>query len=397
MFQSFFIGGFECSTHLGRHGNRHDLVASTGHDIFARADFRRLRELGITTAREGLRWHLIESVPQRYDFSSVLPIIRAARTEGIQVIWDLFHYGFPTDLNPFEQNFINRFAQFSQAFANFLKEEIDEAPIICPFNEVSFYSYAAGERGFFAPYFTERGGELKRNCVRAAIAATEAFSRVLPDARFAQIDPLVNIKSLPERPWDAEKAERYRTAQYEAYDMIAGWLHPELGGKESLLDVIGVNYYRYNQWFLAEDPTAPGITIHPDDDHYRPFHEILQEIYQRYERPLFVAETGAENEDRAGWLRYICTEVRTAIKLGVPISGICWYPILNHPGWDDDRHCHNGLWDYCDSKGHRDVYEPLEAELKLQIEIFERDRLSLGLAAADFAKHGERYSEASAF
>lgn len=381
MFQSFFIGGFECSTHRGRHGNRHDLVASTGHDLFALTDFRRLRKVGITTAREGIRWHLIEQTPERYDFSSVLPILRAAHQEGIQILWDLFHYGFPDDVNPFDASFVRRFAQFSDAFAQFLKKETNGAPFICPFNEISFYSYAAGERGFFAPYQLKRGGDLKQNCVRAAIEATKAVRSVFPNARFAQIEPLINVEAAPERLWEAEKAEIYRTAQFEAYDMVAGRMQPELDGRESLLDVIGVNYYQYNQWFLAEDPTAPGVTIQPTDEHYRPFHKILLEVYERYQRPLFVAETGAEDEDRATWLRYVCTEVRTAMKLGVPVAGICWYPILNHPGWDDDRHCHNGLWDYCDSKGCREIYEPLAAEFELQNEIFERDRFNLGFSS----------------
>jgi len=32
---------------------------------------------------------------------------------------------------------------------------------------------------------------------------------------------------------------------------------------------------------------------------------------------------------------------------------------VNHPGWDDNRHCYNGLLDYPNDAGERDVYEPL--------------------------------------
>lgn len=49
----------------------------------------------------------------------------------------------------------------------------------------------------------------------------------------------------------------------------------------------------------------------------------------------------------------MCKEVLTAISAGVPVEGICLYPIVNHPGWDDDRHCHNGLFDYADASGQR--------------------------------------------
>ena len=58
---------------------------------------------------------------------------------------------------------------------------------------------------------------------------------------------------------------------------------------------------------------------------------------------MFISETGAEDDARASWFDYIADEVENAISLGVPIQGLCLYPILNHPGWDDDRHCHNGL------------------------------------------------------
>lgn len=370
MFQSFFIGGFECSTHRGQHGNRHDLISSTRHDRFARNDYRRLREIDITTVREGLRWHLIESRPERYDFSSVVPILRAARLEKIQILWDIFHYGFPDDVNPFENDFPHRLAQFAHSFARFLKEETDETPFICPFNEISFFAYAAGERGFFAPYNVKRGSELKRNCVRATLETIRAFREIFPSTRFMQIEPVFHVIADPERPFDQENAEEYRQSQFEAWDMIAGRKNPELGGAEEFLDVIGVNYYWYNQWILAEDPTAPGKTIELGDKQYRPFHQILEEVYERYRRPIFIAETGTENEARPTWLRYVCQEVRTAISRGVPVDGICWYPILNHPGWDDDRHCQNGLWDYCDDQGCRTIYAPLARELKRQQQLF---------------------------
>jgi len=70
---------------------------------------------------------------------------------------------------------------------------------------------------------------------------------------------------------------------------------------------------------------------------------MLAEVHARYGRPLFVAETGIEGDERASWFAYIRDEVTEARRRGVPVEGICLYPILDHPGWDDDRHCPNGL------------------------------------------------------
>ena len=89
MFPSFFMGGFECSTHQLSEGKRLDLITSTRHDRFARADYERLAEQGLRVARDGLRWHLIEKTPGQYSFASLEPMARAAQQAGILVLWDL--------------------------------------------------------------------------------------------------------------------------------------------------------------------------------------------------------------------------------------------------------------------------------------------------------------------
>jgi len=67
-------------------------------------------------------------------------------------------------------------------------------------------------------------------------------------------------------------------------------------------------------------------------------------------------------------------EVRAAMEAGVEVEGVCWYPIANHPGWDDDRHCPNGLLGYLGEGDERPVDEPLAAEMARQARLFERVR-----------------------
>jgi hypothetical protein len=98
-FQSFFMAGFECSSHRRPDGVRLDLLDSTGHAALAAEDYRACAAHGLLTARDGLRWHLIEQVPGRYDWSSWLPMLEAAAQVGIEVIWDLLHYGSPDHLD----------------------------------------------------------------------------------------------------------------------------------------------------------------------------------------------------------------------------------------------------------------------------------------------------------
>lgn len=36
-------------------------------------------------------------------------------------------------------------------------------------------------------------------------------------------------------------------------------------------------------------------------------------------------------------------EVPQAQRLGVPVQGVCLYPVMNYPGWDSGCHCRCGL------------------------------------------------------
>jgi hypothetical protein len=374
LFRSFFAGGYECSTFRRRSGIRVDFIAATEHDKFALLDYSRLQQEGIRVAREGVRWHLVESRPGRYDFSSVLPIVHAARKTGTQVLWDLCHFGWPDHLDLFKPEFVSSLARFGAAFAQWLSRETDEPAFFVPVNEISYFAWASGDEGSMDPFVTGRGFELKAHLVRASIATMDAIWVVLPRARFVHVDPIIHVVPSPNHPEEAAAAEAYRLSQFQAWDMLAGRLWPELGGQERYLDIIGVNFYRHNQWVynLSNFRRIRKFTpLRRNNPSYRPFREMLSEAYERYHRPMYLAETGAENRARAGWFRYVCQEVRASIRNRVPVHGICLYPILNHPGWVDDRHCHNALWDYPDERGNREIYSPLADELRRWRGIFD--------------------------
>ena len=391
LFQSFFLGGFECSTHRLRNGKRLDLVHATRHDEFAASDFKLLQQYGIFSVREGLRWHLIESQANRFDFSTTQTIIDAACETGTQIIWDLWHYGWPDDIDIFSPEFVTRFTNFATAAAEQVSEKID-APLICPINEISFFSWAGGDGGIFNPFARDRGNELKRQLVRATVESIKAMRQTNPRIKFFHIDPMINVIATNPTPENVAAANAYHRSQFEAYDMIAGRQSPELGGKEDLIDVVGVNYYIHNQWTY---PGEGGSMIVPSDPRYRHVRDLLQETFEHYRKPLFIAETGIEDDTRPAWLKYLCNEVFAAIANGVPVHGVCLYPIVNHPGWEDERHCYNGLFDYADDRGHREVFEPLALELARQQQFADAilagklfvDRRESDVSALDWAAH----------
>src|SRR6185503_20893108 len=127
--------------------------------------------------------------------------------------------------------------------------------------------------------------------------------------------PIIHVIAAQKRPEDHPAAEAYRRSQFQAWDMLTGRLAPELGGQDKYLDLIGVNFYPHNQWFYNLNGVrrirrfTPISRRHPL---YRPLREMLAEVHERYHRPMIIAETGAENRLRAGWLRYVCNETSAA-------------------------------------------------------------------------------------
>jgi hypothetical protein len=239
-------------------------------------------------------------------------------------------------------------------------EETGRPPLVAPVNEISFVAWGAGTDGFLNPFALGRGAEIKAQLVRAAIAAIEAVWSVAPAARIVHPDPLIHVAPDPAKPEDHEAAGHAHRAQYESWDMLAGYRRPELGGHPRYLDIVGVNHYPWNQWIYNGPEIKPGHTL------YRPLRSLLAEVYARYRRPLLLSEVGTEGDGRAPWLRDVGREVRAALRAGIPIAGVCLYPVTDYPGWDNERHCPTGLWGYPDATGERPLYQPLARELRRQ-------------------------------
>jgi beta-glucosidase/6-phospho-beta-glucosidase/beta-galactosidase len=363
-FDSFFMAGFECSSHRRRDGVRLDLIKATGHDKHALLDYRLCKQLGFDTIRDGLRWHLIGKSPGKCDWSSWLPMLEAAEEAGVQVIWDLFHYGSPDCIDQAAPDFPDRFSDFALAALELQQSISDRPPLVCPLNEINFISWAVDD-GYFPQVGPKQRGWFKRQLVRTAISAARAIKRRWPEATIVWAEPLIHIAPHDRRRSTLLGAQQNLNGMYEAYDWIIGRSEPELGGDPSLVDVVGWNYYPHNQWYWK------GPTVPMGHHEYRPLADMLVEMAERYQKPMFLSETGAEGSGKPSWLHYVCNEVRQAIRRGVEMRGICWYPITAYPGWDNSRHAETGLFSTVVANGHRHVDERLLAEFELQREQFQ--------------------------
>lgn len=358
MFKSFFFAGFECATGYNASGEWIDQVAATHHDKHADEDYQQLREVGIYAAREAIRWPLVDQ-GTRFDFSSVEPFITASRKHGIEVIWDLFHYGYPNEVDLFSDGFPTRFAAYCEAAARFICSRTESPCYFTPVNEPSFFSWAAGDVGRFAPHCRERGFELKVALCRAAIQGMNAIRAVVPEARFVNVDPLCHVAPPADRPDLAEAAAGFnQNAVFQAWDMLAGRLKPELGGSREHLDIVGINYYWTNQWELGKDEQP----LPHDDPRRVSLQSLVRHVWERYGGDLLITETAHIDDMRPVWLEYVARESEALLEQGVPLRGVCLYPILGMPEWHA-QHIWTpmGLWDIVQhpSRLYREVCQPM--------------------------------------
>ncbi len=363
-FDSFLMAGFECSSHRRRDGVRLDLIGATSHDRHVRNDFLQCKEHGFGTLRDGLRWHLIEKSPGKYDWSSWLPMLEAAEEVGVQVIWDLFHYGSPDHVDQGGPDFAKRFTDFAMAAVELQQSVSDRPPLLCPLNEINFLSWAVDD-GYFPPVGPGEQGWFKRQLVRTAVNSTRAIKERWPQSTIVWAEPLIHIAPHNRRRETVRGAEKNLQGMYEAYDWITGRARPELGGDPSLVDLVGLNFYPHNQWYWN------GPTIPMGHHEYRPLADMLVEMAERYGKPVLLSETGAEGTGKPSWLHYVCYEVREAMGRGADIRGICWYPITAYPGWDNSRHAETGLLSAVVANGSRHVDERLFEEFERQRALFE--------------------------
>ncbi|WP_448959775.1 amine oxidase [Larkinella arboricola] len=346
-FRSFWMAGYECTDKLNAWGNRVDFLYTTGHLQCLDDDYQDLEPFGIRTVREGIRWSQVEKRPYQYDWHVVQHMMERGRANGIQQVWDLCHFGFPDDLTPLHPLFARRFAALCRSFVQFYRSiNPDSTLIVTPINEVSFLSWLGGDARGTSPYCVGQGWEVKYGLMRAYIEGVAALREIDPSVRILTTEPLVNM--VPPLNATAEQIGQAALAhndQYQATDMLCGRMCSELGGRPEYLDMVGLNFYYNNQWIVGSGAFLPWVNDSLDP-RWRPLRDLFMQVYNRYQRPIVLSETSHPGEDRPFWIRFVAKESAAVLKQGVPLWGICLYPIIDRPDWDHLTPWHrSGLWD----------------------------------------------------
>lgn len=351
LFKTFFIGGYECADMINKFGNRVDVLRLTGHDTHVLEDYQRLAAMGIKTVREGIRWSVVESSPGVYDFSEVKNRMEAAKQTGIQQLWDICHFGYPDGLIPTHPHFADRLSAICVAFTKLYRYYTEDPLIITPINEMSFLSWLSGDARGTVPFAAGTGFDQKYHLCKAAIKAINGIKETDPAAQVMLVEPLIRIHP-QEGQYTEESIVGFNEAQFQAMEMVTGRMCPELGGSAEHMDIAGFNFYYNNQW----EHFGP-VLGWCKQKRRESFTTLLHDAYRRYNLPVVLSETGHFGEDRSKWMNLITEDCIAAIQAGIPLKGICVYPVLDRPDWDFPENlipC--GIWSY--NQRHERIVEP---------------------------------------
>ena len=183
--------------------------------------------------------------------------------------------------------------------------------------------------------------------MQTSIAGIEAIWRGDPRARVASVDSVINVVPPRDRPDLAELAARHTASQLPAWDWLAGQGQPDLGGRPHYRDIVGVNFYHYSQWEYPEgrlrweEVRATPVGCHSISCLPGPTRATTASLSPR---PVTTARARGVGSAKSPprW--------RGAWEHGVPVEGICLYPIIDRPEDDPQQWHRSGLWIWCRSK-----------------------------------------------
>lgn len=348
IFSGFWMAGFEGADHCNGSGVGLDPNLANGHGAVFDQDYAQLRQMGIGVVRESIGWRLFAAAGEG-GAERLRSKAQRASAHGLQVVWSLLHYGWPSSLDPLRRDdeFVQAFVGYCRQVCGLLLEVPGPPPVFQPINEISFLAWAATSTGLIHPHLpttAEQGYVLKRTLVRATLKACDAIWALSPASRILHTDPLVHVAAPAGAGAELLAAAQAQSEeQFQAWDMLCGRAEPALGGAPRYLDIVGVNYYHSSQWLVGSNER---LEWHLNDPLRQPFSQLAARIWARYRRPIVVAETGHVGKGRAAWLDHMAREVIACGQQGVPIAGVCLYPAVDRPDWENPEVWHqSGLWD----------------------------------------------------
>ena len=329
-----------------------DELGWTRHRTRWREDLALAVEVGADAIRYGITWPEVETSPGRYDWSRVDKVVEECSRLGLEPIWDLVHFGVPAYLQDgyLDAAFPAAFAAYAEAFAKRYSGIVSK---VTPWNEPYISTYFRAGWGIWPPYLKGREGfaTLFAPLITALHDGIGRMRAVAPTMQVWLNDGADSFH--PVRPAVAAEAA-FRTLQrYAPFDVLLGLAVP---GNETHDWLVAAGFPRDTLERLAQAPVhidVLGLDYYPDTEHdfdvdangrthivkaTNPSGLAATALayHQRYQRPLFVAESSTSGTDaeRRAWLDWNVAEIAKARAQGVDVLGYTWWPLFDHIDWN---------------------------------------------------------------
>lgn len=369
-------GGVECSIVRVKNGVRNQLI-ETGH--YARIeDLDLIAGLGINTLRYPTLWELVESVEGHDDWGWLDLRLSRLKQLGISPVAELLHHGSgPAWTHILAPDFPDRLAAFAHRLAR-------RYPWIRHFTPVAEPLTTARMSGLYGVWYPHASEEAM--CFRLLVAQCRAIAKsmvairvVIPEARLVQTEDFGRTFAVPKLQYQADYENDRR---WLSMDLLCGQVdngHPfyarllasgidpvhllELTAEPCRPDLMGVDYYLTSDRFLdqrteryqGETVGGNGIDAYVDiaavrsepTDMQVGLLPRLQEVWERYRRPVVVAElhNGCTREEQLRWFMEGWQVAQNCRASGVDVRGVTAWSLFGSVDWNSTMARSDGYYE----------------------------------------------------
>ena len=344
------------TTPWSQNGRIMDVYELTQHYERWEADLQLMADLGVRAARYGIPWPRIQKAPGVWDWGWSERALERLLELGIDPIVDLVHYGVPEWMEGawLHPDFALHMAEFSARAAEHFKGLIHWWT---PLNEPRITAWNCGKLGWWPPYLKGWRGFVKVTLAlcRGIVQTGEVLRAVDPENVLAHVD--ATNRWLPPVPEDDQLlalTQFRRDLMFLSLDLISGrvneehslwrWLLQKGASEKDLLwfqehnvelDVMGINLYPMLSQKQFVRGASGRVRIRFPYGNADMVEEISIAYWQRYRRPLFIAETAGRGTvaRRLQWLHQSVEGVRRVREQGIPLIGYTWWPLFDLVAW----------------------------------------------------------------
>ena len=327
----------------------------TQHYLNWENDLDCIRKSGAAMVRYGIPWYRIEPECGKYDWSWTDKVMSYFDTHReLTPIIDLMHYGTPLWLknefmNARYPEFVSRYAAaFAQRYKGITK-------YYTPLNEPTVNAEWCGWSGKWPPYLKGILGYaliLNQLC-RGIVLTVKRLKEIQPESIMVHVE--ASKKYVPESRKFEQAAWFWNELRYIMWELVQGRIkygHPlyqwaidyniseyDLKWYEKNridLDLVGINYYpQFSVNIIDKSVLENGQIPNPIMGTASDLKDIVKDIYERYNRPVFITETSYRGtvDEKIDWMEEVTKACKQMVDEGIDLYGVTWFPFFDMVDW----------------------------------------------------------------